>query len=70
MRESIQVGKLYKHFKGNIYKVVGFARHSETDEDMVLYQSQKNNELWVRPIAMWNEYLPEKQTTRFTLIED
>lgn len=70
MRESIQVGKLYKHFKGNIYKVVGFARHSETDEDMVLYQSQKNNELWVRPISMWNEYLPEKQIHRFTLLED
>lgn len=70
MKESIQVGKLYKHFKGNIYKVIGFARHSETDEDMVLYQSQKNNELWVRPIEMWNEFLPEKQTRRFTLLED
>lgn len=70
MRENIKIGGTYKHFKGNTYKVVGFARHSETEEDMVVYQSTKNDELWVRPINMWNEYLPEKQTKRFTLIEN
>lgn len=70
MKEDIKIGGIYKHFKGNTYKVIGFARHSETEEDMVVYQSTKNNELWVRPIKMWNEYLPEKQSKRFTLIED
>ena len=70
MREDIKIGGIYKHFKVNTYKFVGFARHSETEEDMVVYQSTKNDELWVRPINMWNEYLPEKQTKRFSLIED
>lgn len=70
MREDIKIGGIYRHFKGNTYKVVGFARHSETGEYMVVYQSTKNDELWVRPINMWNEYLPEKQTKRFTLIDN
>lgn len=70
MNDEIKIGKLYKHFKGNIYKVIGFARHSETDEEMVIYQPQNSENYWVRPARMWNEYLPEKNTKRFTLIKD
>jgi hypothetical protein len=49
---------LYKHYKGNIYEVIGVARHSETSEDMVVYKAtyQKEDEnMWVRPKAMFME---------------
>ena len=53
--EEIKVGK-YRHFKGNEYRVIGMAKHSETLEDMVVYQAlYGQGGLWVRPAAMWNE---------------
>lgn len=65
--QEIIVGREYKHFKGNMYKVVGFAKHSETTEDMVIYESLRNGTLWVRPKSMWNEVVDDKGTLRFTL---
>ena len=47
--EEITVGKAYKHYKGNIYKIIALAKHSETVEDMIVYQSVKNGDIWVRP---------------------
>jgi hypothetical protein len=44
---------LYKHFKGGIYEVLGLARHSETLEELVLYQH--DGEFWVRPKEMFFE---------------
>lgn len=53
----MQKGK-YKHYKGNLYEVIGVAKHSETLEEMVvykaLYQAEGEN-LWVRPKAMFLE---------------
>ena len=49
---------LYKHYKGNIYEVIGVAKHSETLEELVVYKAtyQKEGEnLWVRPIQMFQE---------------
>ena len=49
---------LYKHYKGNIYEVIGIAKHSETLEEMVVYKAtyQKEGEnLWVRPLKMFLE---------------
>jgi len=47
---------LYRHFKGGRYRVIGTARHSETLEELVVYQSLSDPSLlWVRPAAMWNE---------------
>ena len=65
--QEITIGKTYRHFKGNLYKVIGFARHSETYEEMVIYQPLKTGENWVRPKSMWNETVDEKGTLRFTL---
>ncbi len=67
--QKIIIGGIYKHYKGNIYKVIGIAKHSETCEDMVVYQSQKDGQIWVRPIFMWNEYVLKADALRFTLIE-
>ena len=53
--EEIRIGK-YRHFKGNEYRVLGMARHSETLEEMVVYQALYGEHgIWVRPARMWNE---------------
>lgn len=47
---------IYRHFKGNLYELVGIARHSETLEPMVVYRAlYGEGGLWVRPQAMWTE---------------
>ena len=52
---EIKPGK-YRHFKGNLYEVIGTAFHSETMEPMVVYRAlYGEGGLWVRPAAMWNE---------------
>ena len=46
----------YRHFKGNEYEVLAIARHSETEEPMVVYKAlYGDNSIWVRPVEMWNE---------------
>ena len=46
----------YRHYKGGEYLVIGTARHSETDELLVVYRClYDNNSLWVRPLAMFTE---------------
>ena len=66
---EVKIGKIYRHFKGNLYKVIAFAKHSETTEDMVVYQPLKTGDNWVRPMSMWNDVVDEKGTLRFTLVE-
>ena len=52
---DIQPG-LWRHFKGNLYRVIGIALHSETGEEMVVYQALYGQRgLWVRPVSMWLE---------------
>ncbi|RIH89936.1 hypothetical protein Mlute_00184 [Meiothermus luteus] len=49
---------LYRHYKGGLYRVLGLARHSETEEWYVVYQTcygQGEESLWVRPLAMFLE---------------
>ena len=47
---------VYRHYKGNKYEVVGFAKHSETLEDMVIYKALYGEKsMWVRPLSMWSE---------------
>lgn len=53
--ESIKPGR-YRHFKGKEYEVLGVARHSETEEELVVYRALYGDfGLWVRPVSMWNE---------------
>ena len=68
--ESIKHG-LYRHFKGKEYEVLGVARHSETEEELVVYRALYGDfGLWVRPVSMWNETVERDGKTfrRFTYI--
>lgn len=51
----IQPGR-YRHYKGNDYEVLGVARHSETEEEVVVYRALYGaGGLWVRPLTMFLE---------------
>ena len=68
--ESIKPGR-YRHFKGKEYEVLGIARHSETEEELVVYRALYGDfGLWVRPMSMWNETVERDGKTfrRFTYI--
>ena len=65
--QEITIGKTYRHYKGNVYKIIALAKHSETTEDMIVYKSVEKGDIWVRPKRMWNETVNEKGTLRFTL---
>lgn len=54
---EIPPGK-YRHYKGNHYEVIGVARHSETEEELVVYRPDYGKrDLWVRPLAMFLEHV-------------
>ena len=68
--ESIKPGH-YRHFKGKEYEVLGVARHSETQEELVVYSALYGDfGLWVRSVSMWNETVERDGKTfrRFTYI--
>jgi hypothetical protein len=67
---SIRRG-LYRHYKGNLYRVVGQALHSETLEPLVVYRAlYGERRLWVRPAAMFAEkvVVDGRETPRFEYI--
>jgi hypothetical protein len=61
----------YRHFKGGEYEFIGFAKHSETEEDLVIYRSLSNNQIWARPRAMFFDEVESdgKKQLRFTPFE-
>ena len=68
--EEIKIGR-YRHFKGNEYEVLHLARHSETEEQMVVYRALYGDfSVWVRPASMWNETVERNGQSfcRFTYI--
>ncbi len=47
---------VYRHYKGNRYRVLGKAKHSETLEEFVVYQALHSSaDMWVRPVSMFFE---------------
>jgi len=61
---------IYRHFKGNRYELVDFAKNSETLEPMVIYRAlYGQGGLWVRPLSMWCEEIERdgRRMRRFTL---
>ena len=69
--EEIKLGK-YRHFKGNLYEVIGIAKNSETLEETVVYRAlYGDGGLWVRPASMWNETVERDGKTykRFEYID-
>lgn len=72
---EIKIGK-YKHYKGTVVEVIGVAKHSETLEEMVVYnhpdpiKGESANTLWVRPKKMFmeNVIIHRKEMPRFEFV--
>ena len=64
---------IYRHFKGNLYELIGIAKHSETLEPMVVYRAlYGEGDLWVRPASMWSEIVDKEgyRGPRFSPVEE
>lgn len=77
MRDIPKAGQIYKHFKGNSYQIVAIAKHSETGEQMVVYQPlYAEGDIYVRPLDMFMspvdkaKYPDVTQEYRFTYVPE
>lgn len=67
---------IYKHYKtGNLYRVIGVGKHSESLEDLVFYEAlydNKMSKLWARPLKMFNEEVEKDggMIPRFTFVKE
>ena len=71
MSNFVQLGR-YRHYKGKEYQVLGCARHTETEEEFVVYQAlYGERRLWIRPKSMFLEHVQigTKLIPRFILID-
>lgn len=71
MENTIRTGR-YRHYKGALYEVVGQAKHSESEEVLVVYRALYGEfGLWVRPLSMFMETVIHngKSVPRFLCIE-
>lgn len=69
-------GQRYMHFKGHVVTVLEIAKHTETEEQMVVYLHEGTNVVWVRPYDMFiskvdrEKYPDVEQEYRFQLMDD
>ncbi|MFC5707927.1 DUF1653 domain-containing protein [Aeromonas eucrenophila] len=62
----------YRHFKGGHYRVLTLALHTETQEQLVIYQSEQDDIVYARPVAMFMEWIEHQGAvvSRFTPVAD
>ena len=77
MRELPRPGQVYRHFKGNIYRIITLASHSETGEMLVIYKRDDTEEKsYARPLDMFmsevdrKKYPDVREKYRFTLCSE
>ncbi|MCR5831449.1 MAG: DUF1653 domain-containing protein [Lachnospiraceae bacterium] len=77
MRELPRPGQVYRHFKGNIYRIITLASHSETGEMLVIYKRDDTEEKsYARPLDMFmsevdrKKYPNVREKYRFTLWQE
>lgn len=74
-KSGLKIGGKYRHYKGKDHRLLLIGKHSETLEDMVVYESLYDNELskiWVRPLAMFVEEIEidGQKIERFKYIQE
>ena len=76
-RQTPVAGQIYKHFKGNLYKVLAVAVHTESEEKLVVYQSVENpDRVFARPLEMFMSDIDRfrypliRAKYRFTLVSE
>ena len=76
LRRDWKAFDIVKHFKGDLYRIIGIGIDTETEQEVVIYKKEDNSgPIWVRPRAMFEsevdkEKYPDcKQKWRFELVE-
>lgn len=70
--KKLEIGAIYKHFKGGEYNLIGIAKDSETLKDFVVYKAlYGHRDLWIRPLKMFLEIIivNGKKVQRFKRIK-
>ena len=74
MDRTLQPGGVYRHYKGNLYKALYVATHTETEEPLAVYQALYGEYgIWARPLAMFLDDVTLSDGSvvqRFTLVEE
>ena len=58
---GILPGETWRHYKGGNYKIITLAKHSETTEPLVIYQSISFGSIYARPLSMWEDTVENKR---------
>lgn len=65
-----RAGQYWRHYKGKLYYIISIAKHTETEEEMVVYRDTTyNDKVWCRPMSMWKDKVIDsegKVVDRFT----
>lgn len=64
---NFEAGDVVRHFKGGLYIIVTFATNTETKEEMVIYQSLKDKQVWARPYDM---FVSEVDRTKYPAVKE
>lgn len=69
--KKLEIGEIYKHYKGTKVKVLGECLHSETQEPLVIYIHLEDGATWARPKEMFleNVIVDGKEVERFKMID-
>ncbi len=71
--QEVIAGAIYEHYKGKLYRVIGIGKHTETLEDVVMYEALYENSLgrlWCRPLGLWSQLVEVegRQVPRFKFL--
>ncbi len=59
---EINIGKIYRHFKGTLYRVISICTHTENNEVLVVYeQVNDKSKVWARPYDMYNSLVDKEK---------
>jgi len=65
-------GEKWNHYKGGLYEIITLAKHTETDEIMVIYKSLLFGTIYCRPFEIWYDVVTweQRRVKRFTISEN
>ena len=63
-----EINAIYDHYKGGRYKVITLAKHTETDEILVIYKSIHFGTIYDRPLEQWFNTIEQTNQQRFTKV--